>query len=177
MPNLNSVHLMGLLTRDPELRYTPGGKAVSDVGLAINHYSKTDDGQKKEEVTFVDVTLWGSQAEVVAKYCKKGSPLFVDGRLQLDTWDDRQSGQKRSKLKVVGETIQLLGGKPDTGSVAPASQTSAPAARTAKRGSAQPVGRVQPARDPDLDAEPDDIPFKTTVYRDVRQSRLNRRIF
>ncbi len=109
MPNLNKVMIMGNLTRDPEVRYTPKGTAVTDVGLAINRYFSGDDGERREETVFVDVTLWGRQAEVVAQYAGKGRPLYVEGRLQLDTWEDKQSGQNRSKLKVVGENIQLLG--------------------------------------------------------------------
>ncbi len=111
MPNLNKVLLMGNITRDLETRYTPKGTAVLDVGMAINRVTKTDSGEKREEVTFVDITLWGRTAEVVAEYCKKGSPLYVEGRLTLDQWEDKATGQKRSKIKVIGETIQLLGTK------------------------------------------------------------------
>lgn len=111
MPNLNKVMLMGNLTRDPELRYTPKGTAVTDVGMAINRFFSGDDGQRREETTFVDVTLWGRQAEIVCQYCGKGRPLFVEGRLNLDSWEDRNSGQQRTKLKVVGEAIQLIGGR------------------------------------------------------------------
>lgn len=101
---------MGNLTRDPEIKYTPKGTAIADIGLAVNHNYTTDSGEKREDVTFIDCTLWGRVAEIVGEYCKKGRPLLVEGRLQLDTWDDKQTGQKRSKLKVVGENIQLLGG-------------------------------------------------------------------
>lgn len=111
MPNLNRVMLMGNLTRDPELRHTPKGTAVTDIGLAVNRYYSGDDGQRREETTFVDVTLWGRQAEVVCQYCHKGRPLYVEGRLNLDTWEDRNTGQARSKLRVVGENIQLLGSR------------------------------------------------------------------
>lgn len=107
MPNLNKVQIMGNVTRDIEVRQTPNGTAVADIGLAINRKSK--EGQ--EETTFVDVTLWGRVAEVVGQYSGKGQPLFVEGRLQMDTWEDKESGAKRSKLKVVGENIQLLGSK------------------------------------------------------------------
>ena len=111
MASLNKVMLIGNLTRDPEIRYTPKGQAVTDIGLAVNRVYSTENGEKREEVTFIDITLWGRTAEVVHQYCKKGRPLFVEGRLQLDTWDDKQTGQKRSKLKVVGEGIQLLGSR------------------------------------------------------------------
>lgn len=115
MPNLNKVQLMGNLTRDPEVRYTPKGTAVVDIGMAINRYFTLDDGERREETVFVDITLWGRQAEIVGQYTRKGRPLFVEGRLQLDTWDDKQTGQKRSKLKVIGDNIQLLGSKEENG--------------------------------------------------------------
>lgn len=111
MPNVNRVILIGNLTRDPEIKYTPKGTAVCDFGLAINRTYTPDGGEKREETTFVDVTLFGKVAEVVSKYSAKGQPLYLEGRLQLDTWDDKQTGQKRSKLKVVGDNIQLLGEK------------------------------------------------------------------
>ncbi len=108
MANLNKVMLIGNLTRDPELRYTPKGTAVADVGLAINRVWNNDAGQKQEETTFVDVTLWGRQAELAEKYLGKGRGVYIEGRLQLDTWDDKETGKKRSKLKVVGENLQFL---------------------------------------------------------------------
>jgi single-strand DNA-binding protein len=113
MANLNKVMLIGNLTRDPEVRYTPKGTAVTDLGLAINRNYSTDDGDKREETTFVDITFWGRQAETLGQYMKKGRPLYVEGRLQLDSWDDKTTGQKRSKLKVVGENFQFLGGRDD----------------------------------------------------------------
>mgnify|MGYP006235333905 CR=1 FL=1 len=87
MPNLNKVQLMGNITRDPEVRYTPKGTAVTDIGLAINRNYSTDDGERREETTFVDITFWGRQAEVIGEYMKKGRPLYVEGRLQLDQWE------------------------------------------------------------------------------------------
>jgi len=107
--------LIGNLTRDPEVRYTPKGTAVTDIGLACNRVYSTDDGDKREETTFVDITLWGRQAEIAGQYMKKGRPIYVEGRLQLDTWDDKQSGQKRSKLKVVGDNFQFLGSRDENG--------------------------------------------------------------
>ena len=104
--SFNRVILAGNLTRDPECRYIPSGTAVSDIGLAVNDRRKTPSGEWVDETTFVDITLWGRPAEVVAEFCTKGSPLLVEGRLKLDTWETE--GQKRSKLKVVGERIQLL---------------------------------------------------------------------
>ena len=109
--SFNRVILVGNLTRDPECRTIPNGTAVSDVGLAVNDRRKTPTGEWVEETTFVDVTLWGRTAEVVSEFCTKGSPLLVEGRLKLDTWEDKTDGQKRSKLKVIGERIQLLGTK------------------------------------------------------------------
>ena len=111
MSNFNKVMLMGNLTRDPEVRYTPKGTAVCEIGMAINRYFSGDNGEKREETTFVDVTLWGRTAEIAGEYLKKGRPVFIEGRLQLDTWDDKTSGQKRSKLKVIGEGMQLLGSR------------------------------------------------------------------
>lgn len=145
MPNLNRVLLMGNVTRDPEVKYTPKGTAIAQIGMAINRTWSDDSGQKKEEVTFVDVEFFGRVAEIAGQYVKKGNPLFVEGRLKLDTWDDKQSGQKRSKMKVVCENMQLMGGKP-SGEQKP--QQRPPAAPPPR-----------PQADPDLDAAPDDIPF------------------
>lgn len=104
MANLNKVFLMGNLTADPELRYTPKGTAVTDIRLAINRYYAGDNSERQEETTFVDVTLWNRQAEVAGNYLSKGRGVFVEGRLQLDSWEDKASGQKRTKLRVIGET-------------------------------------------------------------------------
>ena len=115
MASFNKVILLGNLTRDPEVRYTPKGSAVTDIGMAVNRVYTTDNGEKREETTFVDVTLWGRTAEIAGEYLKKGRPVLIEGRLQLDTWDDKQSGQKRSKLKVIGEGMQLIGSRPGGG--------------------------------------------------------------
>jgi single-strand DNA-binding protein len=112
MSSLNKVMLMGNCTRDPELKQTPKGTPFCEVGMAINRNYTTESGEKREEVLFVDVTLWGRVAEIAGEYLRKGRPFFIEGRLQLDTWDDKTSGQKRSKLKVIGDNLQLLGGKP-----------------------------------------------------------------
>src|SRR3989454_6599562 len=112
MASFNKVILLGNLNRDPEVRYTPKGSAVWDLGIAVNLVYTTDSGERREEVTYVDVVLWSRLAEIAGEYLKKGRPIFIEGRLQLDTWDDKQSGQKRSKLRVIGETMQLLGGRP-----------------------------------------------------------------
>ncbi len=115
MASFNKVILLGNLTRDPEVRYTPKGSAVCDLGLAVNRAYTLENGEKREEVTYVDVVLWARLAEIAGEYLKKGRPVFIEGRLQLDTWDDKQSGQKRSKLRVIGETMQLLGSRPSGG--------------------------------------------------------------
>lgn len=99
---------MGNLTRDPETRYTPKGTTVGEIGLAINRKYRVEDDMR-EEVTFVDITFWGKKAEVLAQYSKKGDPLFVEGRLHLDQWDDRETGKKRYQLKVIGDSFEFLG--------------------------------------------------------------------
>ena len=161
MPNLNKVMLMGNLTRDPEIKYTPKGTAIADIGLAVNRNYTTDSGEKREEVTFVDVTLWGRVAEIVGEYCKKGRPLFVEGRLQLDTWDDKATGQKRSKLKIVGENIQLLGSREGGGGGGGEGGGSAPSgeSRSAPQQRRAPATPPRPPADPDLDVQADDVPF------------------
>jgi single-strand DNA-binding protein len=111
--NLNRVLLIGNLTRDPEVRSTPKGTSVADIGIAVNRVYSAENGEKKEETTFVDVTLWGRQAELAGQYLAKGRAVFIEGRLHLDTWDDRASGQKRTRLKVICENLQFLStGKP-----------------------------------------------------------------
>ena len=112
MASFNKVILLGNLTRDPEVRYTPKGSAVCDLGVAVNRQYTLDSGEKREEVTYVDVVLWSRLAEIAGEYLKKGRPVFIEGRLQMDTWDDKQTGQKRTKLRVIGETMQLLGSRP-----------------------------------------------------------------
>ncbi|HUE14121.1 MAG TPA: single-stranded DNA-binding protein [Planctomycetaceae bacterium] len=114
MASFNRVILLGNLTRDPQVRYTPGGTAVSELGLAVNRtWFDQKTNSRREEVTFVDVTLWGRQAEVAGEYLSKGRQVLIEGRLQLDTWDDKESGQKRSKLRVVCENMTMVGGRTD----------------------------------------------------------------
>jgi len=108
MANFNKVILAGNLTRDPEVRYTPKGTAIAKLGMAINRTWKSETGETKEEVTFVDVDAFGRTAEVISQYLKKGRPILVEGRLKLDQWDDKQTGQKRSRLGVVLENFQFL---------------------------------------------------------------------
>ncbi|HKX60269.1 MAG TPA: single-stranded DNA-binding protein [Verrucomicrobiae bacterium] len=148
MANFNKVILAGNLTRDPELRYTPAGKAIAKFGMAINRNWTTDTGEKKEEVTFVDIDSFGRQAEVISQYLKKGRPVLVEGRLKLDQWDDKQTGQKRSRLGVVLESFSFLdsGGRGDSAGAAPAPRPR-PAAETA------------PSEDAAPPAAEDDVPF------------------
>jgi single-strand DNA-binding protein len=111
MAYLNKVFLIGNLTRDPELRVTPKGTSIASFGLAINRQSKNADGSHADEVTFVDIEAWGKQAELVAKYLARGAPAMIEGRLKLDEWTDKTSGQKRHRLKVVLENVQFLGAR------------------------------------------------------------------
>jgi single-strand DNA-binding protein len=127
MASFNRVILIGNLTRDVELRYIPSGMAVADVGLAVNDRRKGQNGEWIEETTFVDVVVWGRTAEVMSEYLSKGSPVFIEGRLKLDSWEG-QDGQKRSKLRVVCEKMQLIGTKGQGGEGgAPRSAASRPA--------------------------------------------------
>ena len=153
MANFNKVLLMGNLTRDPEVRYTPKGTAIAKIGLAVNEVYTTDQGEKKEFTTFVDIDVWGKQAETLAQYVSKGSPLFVEGRLRLDTWDDKETGQKKSKMKVICDRFQFIGapkGKAEFSDQPPAAKPARPAARPA---AAPPAEEVPPAEGDD------NIPF------------------
>lgn len=152
MASFNKVVLVGNLTRDPELRYTPKGTAIAKIGLAVNRVWTNEAGEKKEEVTFVDVDVFGRTAENVGQYMRKGRPILIEGRLKLDQWDDKQTGQKKSKLGVVAETVQFLGsaqGGGEGGAPASAPRSQRPAA-------------AQPAAEPvegDGPPESDDVPF------------------
>ena len=110
MPNLNKVMIMGNLTRDPELKYTPNNTAVANIGLAVNRDWKNQAGERQQETTFIDIEAWGKQAELLSQYMKKGMPLFLEGRLKLDQWKDKEGGE-RSKLKVVLENFQFIENK------------------------------------------------------------------
>jgi single-strand DNA-binding protein len=154
MASFNKVILLGNLTRDPEVRYTPKGSAVCDLGLAVNRQYTLDSGEKREEVTFVDVVLWARLAEIAGEYLKKGRPVFIEGRLQMDTWDDKQSGQKRTKLRVVGESMQLLGSRPAGTAAADAGEGDRPARSAGKPASPPPAKSSAPAEPDD-----DEIPF------------------
>ena len=173
MPNLNKVMLMGNITRDPEVRYTPKGTAVTDISLAVNRSYTLDDGERREETTFVDVTYWGRQAEVIGEYMKKGRPIYVEGRLQLDQWEDKNTGQNRSRLKIVGDNFQFLGGRdgnsgggegqqqqsapPQQQSAPPQQQQQAPPQQ--QQQSSPPPEQQQPTGYEPIQDEDEDIPF------------------
>ena len=151
MASFNKVILMGNLTRDPELRYTPKGTAIAKIGLAVNRVWTNEAGEKKEDVTFIDVDVFGRTAENVGQYMRKGRPILVEGRLKLDQWDDKATGAKRSKLGVVAETVQFLGSAPGAG------EGGAPATPRAPR-----PAPSAPAGEPvegDAPPESDDVPF------------------
>src|SRR5215475_13461279 len=150
MANFNKVILAGNLTRDPELRYTPKGMAIAKFGLAINRTWKSESGETKEEVTFVDIDAFGKQAELIGQYFRKGRPILMEGRLKLDTWDDKQTNQKRSKLGVVLEAFQFMDSKPADGS-AGASAGSRPARPVAAPPESSPESEPPPVED--------DVPF------------------
>ena len=153
MANYNKVLLMGNLTRDPELRYTPKGTAIAEIGLAINRKWKSETGEAKEEVTFVDVAAYGRTAEVIAQYLKKGRPIMIEGRLKFDQWDDKQTGQKRSKLRVVCESFEFL----DSGNRG--AEGGAPAAPRPARPAAAPSAPAAEPVEGDGPPESDDVPF------------------
>ena len=152
MANFNKVILAGNLTRDPELRYTPKGTAIARIGLAINRNWTSESGEKKEEVTFVDVDAFGKTAEIIGQYFKKGRPILMEGRLRYETWDDKQSGQKRSKLGVVMESFQFMDSqRPGEGGAGPSASPQRP------RSSAP---TPPPDSEPDVPPhEGDDVPF------------------
>jgi single-strand DNA-binding protein len=155
MANFNKVILAGNLTRDPELRYTPKGTAIARIGLAINRSWRTETGEQKEEVTFVDVDAFGKQAETIGQYFKKGRPILIEGRLRYDAWDDKQTGQKKSKLGVVLEGFQFM----DSGNRTEGVPSGAPAA-SRPRPATVPTSAPQPDSEPDSPPhEGDDVPF------------------
>lgn len=149
MPTLNRCLVMGNICSDPETRHTPGGKAVCSFRLAVNDYGKDAQGERTQESVYLDVDAWERQAEVVEKYCRKGSALFVEGRLKMDTWDDKATGAKRSKIKVIANNVQLLDKKDDANG------------DTVTRAPARALGNRSRNPDPILDpeADPDQIPF------------------
>ena len=153
MANFNKVILAGNLTRDPELRYTPKGTAVAQITLALNRKWKTETGEMREEVSFIDVDAFGRQAEVIGQYLKKGRPFLVEGRLKQDTWEDKNTKQKQSKVKVILESFSFIdGSRPDAGGGGEAPR-SRPAASA-------PAAVPTPDSEPDVAPhEGDDVPF------------------
>ena len=126
MANVNKVILIGRITKDIELRNTPKGTAVAELGLATNRSRNDEHGQRQEETTFHDVTLWGKTAELAAKYLAKGREVYIEGRLQMEKWQDKATGQNRSKLKIVGERMEFLGGGNQQQQGQPAAAQAAP---------------------------------------------------
>lgn len=175
MASFNKVLLMGNLTRDPQLKYLPSQTAVVEFGIACNRKFKAASGEDREEVTFVDVTSFGKQAEVINQYFQKGKPIFIEGRLKYDSWEDKQGGGKRHKLTVVIENFQFVGGRDgggqgggggnrgggeaeyDAGGEAPAAP-SRPAQRAPQRPQPQRPQAEQPFGD-EQQFKDDDIPF------------------
>ncbi|MFM8337299.1 MAG: single-stranded DNA-binding protein [Opitutaceae bacterium] len=154
MPSLNKVLLMGNLTRDPELRVTPKGTPICQFALAINRKFKMESGESREEVIYVDVEAWGKQGETIAKYVTKGRPLFVEGRLRLDQWEDKNTKEKRSRMKVVLEQFQFLGDGRGAAGSAPGGD--APAASPERISPPPRSTAPKPAASENLD---EDVPF------------------
>lgn len=153
MASFNRVILAGNLTRDPELRYTPKGTAVSRITLAVNRNYQTETGERKEEVTFIDVDVWGRQAETIAQYMRKGRPLLVEGRLKLDTWEDKNTHQKQSKLKVVLESFAFIdsrGGGQEGAGTAPEAPRPRPAQAAAPAPAADAANDGPPPEEDDV---------------------------
>lgn len=179
MAQLNKVYLMGNLTRDPELRRLANGTAVTDLGLALNRSFQGKDGERREEVTYVDVTVWDRQAENCAEYLKKGRAVFIEGFLKMDQWDDKTTGEKRSKLKIQADRVQFIGGRDGAAPAGGDEDFSPPQRESAPRRSApeqprnqgggpsrgySPPNNAPPSRRPppppvESDGDEDDIPF------------------
>ncbi len=155
MANLNKVMLIGNLTRDPELRVTPKGTAICTFSIAVNRKFKDDSGGEREEVTYVDIEAWGKSGENISKYCTKGRPLFVEGRLRLDQWEDKTTKEKRSRMKVVLENFQFLGGgRPEGG--APGGEGGEPRTYAPRPAGGAPKPAAPAAPQENLD---EDVPF------------------
>lgn len=157
MASYNKVLLMGNLTRDVEVRHLPSGQAVANIGLAVNRRFKTNEGEQREEVTYIDCEAWGKTAEIMAKYLSKGRPVFVEGRLKLDTWQDKTDGSNRSKMKVVIESFNFIdskGGGGGEGGGFGGARSGAPARAAAGGGAAASPGD---SYEPEINE--DDIPF------------------
>jgi single-strand DNA-binding protein len=158
MASFNKVILAGNLTRDPELRYTPKGTAIARIGMAINRTWKTETGETKEEVTFVDVDAFGRQAEVIAQYMRKGRPFLVEGRLKLDQWEDKNTHQKQSKLHVVLESFSFIDSRGGDGGGAAEPARPRPPAQASPAAAPAPSA-TEPSEPGAPAAEEDDVPF------------------
>ena len=164
MPSLNKVMLMGNLTRDPELRVTPKGTPICQFSLAINRKFKLESGESREEVIFVDIEAWGKQGETIAKFVTKGRPLFVEGRLKLDQWEDKNTKEKKSKMRVVLEQFEFLGDSRGGGGGGGGSGGGAPSGEYDQTSSPSPERHAPPPRS--ASAKPaspenldEDVPF------------------
>ena len=158
MASFNKVILMGNLTRDPELRYTPKGMAVARITLAVNRTWKSETGEAKEEVAFIDVDVWGRSAETIAQYVKKGRPLLVEGRLKQDTWDDKQTGKKQSKLLVTLESFKFVDSGQRSEGGPSGGFENAPRRNTAPVPASAPAQAEPPMDEPPMPSD-DDVPF------------------
>lgn len=162
MPALNKVLLMGNLTRDPELRVTPKGTSICQFSLAINRQFKMESGETREEVTYIDIEAWGKQGETIAKYVTKGRPLYVEGRLRLDQWEDKNTKEKRSRMKVVLEQFQFLGdsrGGGGGGGGGPSAASEPGIDQTASPERHAPPSRGGPAKPGAQENLDEDVPF------------------
>ena len=163
MASYNRVLLLGNLTRDPQMRYLPSQTPVTEFGLACNRKFKASSGEMREEVTYVDCSAFGRTAEIINQYCQKGKPIFIEGRLKFDQWEDKNGGGKRSKLTVVVENMQLLGGRDQGGAGgAPPDASSQEGAPPPARRAAPPAaqgGQQQPPYSEEPHFKDEDIPF------------------
>lgn len=160
--NLNRIMLAGRLTRDPEIKHTTSGTPIADFAIAVSRFWKSDSGERMEETDFIDITAYGTTASVIAEHLKKGRAVYVEGRLKLDQWDDKQTGAKRSRLKCIAESMQFVGPKPQTSEPAPPQPSKALVEQREQREAAArhaPHQAAQRPKDPDIDSEPDNIPF------------------
>jgi len=155
MASLNKVFLLGNLTRNPELRYTPGGAAVCNFGIAVNRRFSTAQGEDREETCFVEIEVWGRQAQLCQQYLTKGAPALVEGRLRYDSWEDRETGRRRSRLLVRADRVQFLSA-PARSSAAFTDEPAAPPPAAGRR--AEPA-EPPPFEEPPSDDSEDDIPF------------------
>jgi len=171
MFHLNCVHVAGTITRDIEVKYTPSGNAVCQIGLAVNRVYKVND-EKREETTFLDAEAWGKTAEIIGEHCAKGHTIYIQGRIKQESWDDKQTGQKRSKLKIVIEEFKFVSKPRDQ---------QEPQSRPTQQQRQQPAAKPKPPHDPDLDISDDDIPFRSildiaspvlALFRWVREKAL-----